>query len=80
MEANLDTQIAAKRFAQRANLDIVTYVGVYDGYPAYNATNEMLKGTCYGFPIYILVRKNEDRYECRFTTHEESLKIMSMKK
>lgn len=71
---------SAKEFAEKINLDIVTYVGEYDGYPAYNATSEMLKGTCHGFPIYILVRKNEGKYECRFTTQEESLIIMKMRK
>ncbi|MCR4829228.1 MAG: hypothetical protein K5864_07190 [Bacteroidales bacterium] len=80
MEANEKTRKAAERFAKSKNLDIVTYVGKFDGYPTYNATSEALKRTIYGFPIYIYVNQTEKGYECRFTTLEETQKIMKRKK
>lgn len=80
MEVTEKTHRAAEQFAKTKNLDIVTYIGKFDGYPTYNATSEALKGTIYGYPMYIFVNQTEKGYECRFTNQEETKKIMKMQK
>jgi len=73
MKANEDTYVHARLFAHQP----VAHVGTFKDMVAYSVEDSSLDGTISGYPKFVLVDKDMN---CRYSTAEEALNIIDLKK
>ena len=75
MEKTDRTDRAVNRFAAQLKYEITKYRCQYKDWLVYHATSKTLKGTFYGYPIFVIIRAD---YCCRLATPDEVLDIMDI--
>ena len=68
-----ETHVQASLFAHMP----VAYVGIFNDMAAYSVEDSSLDGTISGYPKFVLVDKDMN---CRYSTTEEALNIIDLKK
>jgi len=77
MKQSERTDRAAERFAAQFDYELIKFKCHYKDWLVYHATSDTLKGTFYGYPIFVIIRAD---YCCRLATPDEVLDIMEILK